>query len=68
MEIEQCIEQRAEKRQTTAKDNEEHTMYWKNNSGYDNVVVREHVSVNIALFMKGHRLRINPRMIYLWSA
>ena len=49
------------------KDNEEHTMYWKNNSGYDNVVVCEHVSVNIALFMKGHRLRINPRMIYLWS-
>ncbi len=46
---------------------EEHTIYWKNNSGYDNVVVCEHVSVNIALFMKGYRLRINPKMIYLWS-
>jgi hypothetical protein len=49
------------------KDNEKYTIYWKNNSGYDNVVVCEHVSVNVALFMKEYRLRINPKMIYLWS-
>jgi hypothetical protein len=47
--------------------NKYHTIHWKNNSGYDNVVLCEHVSVNIPLFFKGYRLRINPKMTYRWT-
>jgi hypothetical protein len=46
--------------------NKYHTIHWKNNSGYNNVVLCEHVSVNIPLFFKGYRLRINPKMTYRW--
>jgi len=42
-------------------------IYFKNNSGYDNIVICEHLSVNMSLFMKGKRLMINPKMVYVWT-
>jgi hypothetical protein len=42
-------------------------IYWKNNSGYDGVVVCEHVALNIALHNNGFKLFINPNMKYNWS-
>jgi hypothetical protein len=40
------------------------TIFWKSNSGYDNTVVCEHVSLNVALFNDGYKLFINPKMLY----
>lgn len=49
------------------KNNEKMNIYWKNNSGYDNVIVCEHVALNVSLFMRGYRLLINPKMTYFWT-
>uniref|UniRef100_A0A6C0J937 Uncharacterized protein n=1 Tax=viral metagenome TaxID=1070528 RepID=A0A6C0J937_9ZZZZ len=39
-------------------------IYWKANSGYDKPVTCEHVCLNFSLILKGHKLYINPLMIY----
>ena len=39
-------------------------IFWKSNSGYDNLVVCEHVPLNFALYNNGYKLFINPNMIY----
>lgn len=40
-------------------------IYWKCNSGYDNVVVCEHVCINMALHNAGYRIFILPCLLYL---
>ncbi len=49
------------------KNNKQHKIYLKNNCGYDNIVICEHVSINISLYLKGKKLMINPKMIYHWT-
>ena len=39
--------------------------YWKNNSGYDQPVVCEHVCLHAALINNGYKIYINPKMIYI---
>ena len=39
-------------------------IFWKSNSGYNNVVVCEHVCLNLELFNNGYRIFINPNMVY----
>lgn len=39
-------------------------IFWKSNSGYDNVVVCEHVCLNLELYIDGYRIYINPNMVY----
>jgi hypothetical protein len=43
---------------------EESTIFWKSNSGYDKPVVCEHIPLNFALYNNGYKLCINPTMIY----
>ena len=39
-------------------------IFWKSNSGYNNVVVCEHVCLNLELYNNGYKIYINPNMIY----
>jgi len=41
--------------------------YWKNNSGYNQPVICEHVAFNFALLEAGYEIYINPRMLYWWN-
>lgn len=47
------------------KKDETHDIHWKCNSGYDNVVVCEHVCLNLALYNKGYKVFIHPKLIYI---
>lgn len=49
------------------KNGETKKIYWKNNCGYDNIVICEHLSINVFLFLIGKRLMINPKMVYIWT-
>jgi hypothetical protein len=40
-------------------------IFWKSNSGYNNIVVCEHVCLNLELYNNGYKIFINPNMIYL---
>lgn len=42
-------------------------VFWKNNSGYDNMVVCEHVCFNLAAINAGYRVYINSRLEYFCS-
>ena len=42
-------------------------IHWKNNCGYDNVIICEHVHLNLTLINDGYKLFINPKMIYIWN-
>ena len=37
---------------------------WKTNSGYDNVVICEHVAFHFLLYNEGYKMYINPNMIF----
>jgi hypothetical protein len=39
-------------------------IFWKSNSGYNGLVVCEHVPLNFALYNNGYKLFINPYMFY----
>ena len=39
-------------------------IFWKNNSGYDNMVVCEHVCFNLAAINAGYKVMINSRLEY----
>jgi hypothetical protein len=43
-------------------------IFWKNNSGYNNSVVCEHVCLNLKLKNLGYKLYINPKMFYYKGA
>ena len=49
------------------KDGEVKWIHWKYNSGYDNIVICEHVYLNLTLVNNGYKLFINPKMIYIWN-
>jgi hypothetical protein len=57
------IENKCEKFPNGYKD-EETSIFWKSNSGYDRPVVCEHVALNFGIYNNGYKLFINPRMIY----
>jgi hypothetical protein len=40
-------------------------IFWKSNSGYNNIVVCEHVCLNLELYNNGYKIFINPNMVYL---
>ena len=39
--------------------------FWKNNSGYDNVVICEHVCLHAALINNDYKIFINPKLFYI---
>jgi hypothetical protein len=41
------------------------TIYWKNNSGYDNVVICEHAYLNMVLHNMKFRKYIDPKIVYV---
>jgi hypothetical protein len=41
-------------------------IFWKNNSGYNNLVICEHVCFNLAAINAGYKIFINPKMVYKW--
>lgn len=43
-------------------------IHWKNNSGYNGIVVCEHTALNFALCNYNYKLFINPNMKYKWSS
>lgn len=43
-------------------------IHWKNNSGYNGIVVCEHTALNFALCNDNYKLIINPNMKYKWSS
>lgn len=59
----QVIENKCYKFPNGYKD-EETNIFWKSNSGYDMPVICEHVPLNLTIYNNGHKLFINPRMIY----
>lgn len=46
-------------------DEKNSNIFWKSNSGYDNIVVCEHVCLNLELYSNGYKIFINPNMTYL---
>jgi len=40
-------------------------IFWKSNSGYNNIVVCEHVCLKLELYNNGYKIFINPNMVYL---
>lgn len=49
---------------TTRNGFSENGLFWKHNSGFNDIVVCEHVVLNISLLNKGYKIFINPKMIY----
>ena len=45
-------------------DEKNNNIFWKSNSGYNNVVICEHVCLNLELYNSGYRIFINPNMVY----
>jgi len=43
---------------------EENNIFWKSNSGYNGVVICEHVALNFDLINNGYKIFINPNIIY----
>ena len=39
-------------------------IYWKKNSGYNNILICEHVNMNFNLLNDGYKIYINPKMMY----
>lgn len=42
-------------------------IYWKYNSGYDNIILCEHVFLNFNLISEGYKLYIDPDINYIWG-
>ena len=42
-------------------------VFWKYNSGYDNVLIPEHVFLNFSLIDEGYELFIDTNINYKWS-
>ena len=42
-------------------------IFWKNNSGYNGLVLCEHITFNFAAINDGYKIFANPKMTYKWS-